>query len=117
FDEIFRKWGSNRSANLNIRGGSEFANYYISAGYFSETGMFKTDDIQSYNSALKLDRYNFLTNVDVNVTHTTKVELGISGFIIKGNYPGIGTGELFNLATMSPPHIIPPQYSTANFRR
>ena len=115
FDEIFNKYGSNRSANLNVRGGSEFANYYISAGYFSEKGMFKTDDIQSYNSSLKLDRFNFLTNVDVNVTNTTKVELGISGFIINGNYPGIGTGDLFNLATMSPPHIIPPQYSNGQF--
>src|SRR5690606_23784242 len=115
FDEIFNKYGSNRSANLNVRGGSEFANYYISAGYFSETGMFKTDNIQSYNSSLKLDRFNFLTNVDVNVTNTTKVELGISGFIINGNYPGVGTGDLFNLATMSPPHIIPPQYSNGQW--
>lgn len=115
FDEIFNKYGSNRSANLNVRGGSEFANYYISAGYFSETGMFKTDDVQSYNSSLKLDRFNFLTNVDVNLTNTTKVELGISGFIINGNYPGVGTGDLFNLATMSPPHIIPPQYSNGQW--
>ncbi len=111
FDVLFNKWATNRKALLNVRGGSEFATYYIGAGYYSETGMLKRDKIQSYNSSIKLDRFNFTTNVDVNVTKTTKIELGVNGFIINSNYPGIGTNTLFNLAAQVPPHMIPPRYS------
>ncbi|MRG48276.1 SusC/RagA family TonB-linked outer membrane protein [Chitinophaga sp. SYP-B3965] len=111
FDIVFNKWALNRKALLNVRGGSEFATYYISAGYYSETGMLKRDKIQSYNSSIKLDRFNFTTNVDVNVTKTTKIELGVNGYIINSNYPGIATNGLFNLAAQVPPHMIPPRYS------
>ncbi|WP_186757461.1 SusC/RagA family TonB-linked outer membrane protein [Echinicola salinicaeni] len=115
YDELFNKYGYNRSANVNVRGGSDFANYYVSAGYFSETGMLKNDEVQSYNSKLKVDRFNFLTNVDVKVTKTTKLELGINGFIINGNYPGVGTGDLFDQATQAPPHVIPTRYSNGQW--
>ncbi|MCK7559807.1 SusC/RagA family TonB-linked outer membrane protein [Chitinophaga sedimenti] len=112
---LFNEWGSNRKALLNVRGGSEFATYYISAGYYSEVGMLKRDDVQSYNSSLKLDRYNFTTNVDANITKTTKLELGIKGYIINGNYPGIGTGALFDMASQVPPYLIPPRYSNGQW--
>lgn len=115
FKEIFNEWGLNRKAGLNVRGGSDFATYYISANYYSETGMMKRDKQQSYNSNIKLDRFTFSTNVDASMTKTTKIELGVNGFIINSNYPGIGTGDLFNLASQVPPHIIPPQYSNGQW--
>ncbi|SKA36060.1 TonB-linked outer membrane protein, SusC/RagA family [Chitinophaga eiseniae] len=115
FKTLFNQYGQNRRANLNVRGGSEFATYYISAGYYSEVGMLKRDNLQSYNSSIKLDRYNFTTNVDASITKTTKLELGVNGYIINSNYPGIGTGALFNLATQVPPHLIPPQYSNGQW--
>lgn len=117
YDEIFNKYAQNRSADINIRGGSEYAKYYVSAGYYSETGMFKAGEVESYNNRLTLDRFTFLTNVDVNLTKSTNIELGINGFIINSNYPGVGTGDLFNMATQSPPHIAPPQYSNGQFPR
>ena len=117
YEEIFNKYAQNRSADINIRGGSEYAKYYVSAGYYSETGMFKAGNVETYNNRLTLDRYTFLTNVDVNLTKTTNIELGINGFIINSNYPGVGTGYLFDLATQNPPHIAPPQYSNGQWPR
>ncbi|HMP91235.1 MAG TPA: TonB-dependent receptor [Phnomibacter sp.] len=111
FKELFNDFGSNTRVNLNVRGGAANANYYISTGFYEEMGMFKRDNIQSYNSAIKFNRYNFTSNVNVNLTPTTKVELGINGFITNGNYPGIGTAALFSEATRVPPHIIPARYS------
>lgn len=115
FKELFNKYGNSRRYNLNIRGGSNSANYYISAGYYSEVGMFKRDEVQSYNSAIKFDRYNFTSNVNVDLTRTTKLELGVNGFITNGNYPGIGTSALFAEATRVPPHIIPVRYSNGQW--
>ncbi|GAA4798552.1 TonB-dependent receptor [Olivibacter ginsenosidimutans] len=115
YDVLFNKFGSNNRATLNVNGGSERATYYISAGYFGETGLFKTDDVQTYNSTLKLNRFNFTSNVDVDVTKTTKLALGVNGYITNLNNPAYGVNNIFNLATSSAPHIIPPQYSNGQW--
>lgn len=111
YSVLFNKYGHNNRATLNVNGGSESATYYISAGYFGEVGLFKTDDIQSYNSTLKLDRFNFTSNVGVDITKSTKLELGINGFITNVNRPAYGINQIFALATSTAPHVIPPQYS------
>jgi len=115
YDELFQKYGQNKRATLNISGGSENATYYISTGYFGETGLFKTDDVQSYDSKLKYDRFNFTSNVDVNVTKTTKLALGINGYIGTRNEPNYGTDAIFALATSSAPHIVPVRYSNGQW--
>ncbi len=111
FGEMFNKFGRSTRANVNVTGGSATANYYISAGYYGEVGMFKRDKVQSYNSTLKYERYNFTSNVNVDLTKTTKLELGVNGFITNGNYPGMATSTLFYYATATPPHTIPTMYS------
>src|SRR5690606_28901064 len=40
FDVIFNKYGHNRRARVNANGGSDKAQYYLSVGYYDETGMF-----------------------------------------------------------------------------
>ena len=111
FKELFNKYGNSNRVNLNVRGGSSTANYYISAGYYNEVGMFKRDEVQAYNSSINFNRYNFTSNVNVDLTKTTKLELGINGFLTNGNYPGIGTPSLFSEATRVPPHVVPAVYS------
>ncbi|WP_165500473.1 TonB-dependent receptor [Pedobacter psychroterrae] len=115
YDELFNKYGNNNRATLNVRGGSDDATYYISTGYYGEVGMFKRDEVQSYNSTLKMDRFNFTSNVGVNITKTTKLDLGVNGFITNVNQPGFGVNELFALATSSAPHIIPTRYSNGQW--
>lgn len=115
YDVLFNKFGSNNRATLNVNGGSENATYYISAGYFGEIGQFKRDNVQSYNSTLKLNRFNFTSNVDVNITKTTKLALGVNGYITNQNQPAYGVNDIFVIATSSAPHIIPPVYSNGQW--
>lgn len=115
YDVLFNDYGRNNRATLNVNGGSENATYYISAGYFGEVGQFKRDNVQAYNSTLRLDRFNFTSNVDVNITKTTKLALGVNGFITNLNRPAYGVNDIFTLATASAPHIIPPQYSNGEW--
>ena len=111
YDTLFNDFGSNDRITLNISGGSEAATYYLSAGYYGETGLFKKDDVQSYNSELKLNRFNFTSNLNLNLTKDTKLNFGVNGYITDYNRPAYGVNQIFNLATSSAPHIIPPQYS------
>ncbi|UJH93002.1 TonB-dependent receptor plug domain-containing protein [Antarcticibacterium sp. 1MA-6-2] len=59
YDELFNRFGSNKRVNVNVSGGTEKARYYLSAGYFNEVGQFKRDNIQNFNSTLKLDLVQF----------------------------------------------------------
>ncbi len=85
---IFNKNASNRNANMNISGGNEVATYYLSAGYYSEQGILKTDALAKYNSKLNLDRYNFTSNLTLNASKTTRIELGVQGNITNRTLPG-----------------------------
>ena len=97
--EIFNDWGHNRRVNVNVRGGSEKVAYYASVSYFNETGMTVTDkNIDTYDSKMKYSRYNFTTNLNIDVTPTTKVEIGAQGYLGEGNYPAISSADLYNEA-------------------
>ncbi|HEY8916472.1 MAG TPA: SusC/RagA family TonB-linked outer membrane protein, partial [Chitinophaga sp.] len=115
FNAIFKKYGNNRRVRVNANGGSDKAQYYLSIGYYDETGMFKTDELAKYNSSIRFNRYNFTSNLTLNVTKTTKVDFGASGWISNGNYPGSATGAVFNAAYVMPPISIPVRYSNGNF--
>lgn len=110
-DEIFRKNGSNKRANLNMRGGTDVTNYYVSLSYYDEIGLFKRDDLAKYNSDIKFTRYNFTSNLNMRVTKTTRLEFGVQGYIGNGNYPGTSTDAIFDAAIKLPPIVHPPKYS------
>lgn len=126
YDVLFNKYGQNRRFTLNANGGSENATYYLSLGYFGETGIFKRDEVQSYNSSLRLDRFNFTSNLNLKLTPTTKVDFGINGYITNYNQPAYNTDVgspgyrgniIFDLATQQAPHVIPVRYSNGQWPR
>ena len=110
FKEIFNDFGRNRKANLTIRGGNEKSNFYVSAGYYDETGLFKVDALQQYNSTIKFTRFNFSSALTLRATKTTTLDLGIKGWISNGNYPGSGTNDIFYMAIKTYPILYPTMY-------
>lgn len=61
FDEAVKKWTPMQKHSLNISGGSESINYYISGGLQDQSGMYKINTD-------KLKRYNVLMNLNAKVT-------------------------------------------------
>lgn len=124
-DEIFNKYSRNRRANLNASGGTDNAQYYVSLAYYNETGFLKTDQLSQYNSSLDFKRYNFTSNLNMKLTGTTKMDLGIQGYVSTGNYPGENTESIFGSAmdispveypVMYPGNFIPGKASNGGFR-
>jgi TonB-linked SusC/RagA family outer membrane protein len=107
---VFNDNARNRRININANGGSENAQYYVSLAYYNETGFLKTDDLEDYNSTLKFSRYNFTSNLNLRLTNTTKVDLGIQGYVSNGNYPGESTEGIFGSAMDIPPVEYPIMY-------
>jgi TonB-linked SusC/RagA family outer membrane protein len=111
FDELYRNFGHVRRANANVSGGSDFLRYYGSIGYYEETGLLKTGSLQSYNSDLRFRRFTVTTNVNMNITKTTKLDMGIRGFFSNNNLPAINTQDIFQSAMTTPPTEFPLEYT------
>lgn len=111
FKALFNKYGHTRNGNLNISGGSPGATYYVGLSYYDETGMYKQDSLQKYSSQARYKRYNLTSNLTINATKTTTIQLGIRGYLANVNYPGTGLGQIFSDAFNRTPVDYPTIYS------
>ena len=79
--------------NFSARGGSESVSYYLATGYTSQEGILYGEDKSFF------DRFNFTTNVDVDLTNKLTARV----YNTYSNEKGSGLGDvLFNALNMSP---------------
>lgn len=109
-DEVFNDYGRNRKATVNVNGGSQDSRYYVSLGYYDETGLFVTDGLENYDSTTRFKRYNFTSNLTVDITRTTNIQLGVRGYLSEGIYPQEGVGGIFGSAMEVSPVEYPKIY-------
>lgn len=114
--EILNKTTTSSRAMLNISGGGTTARYFISGAYYNEDGLYRADKMKNYNTNANYKRYNFRSNVDVDVTKTTTVELGVSGWIATQNKPGnASSDDLYGSFAALTPLTVPKIYSNGLF--
>lgn len=109
-DEIFKDYGQLRRANANVRGGSQMAQFYASVSVYNENGTIKTNPNENYDSATKYTRYNFTTNVNMQITETTEVSIGAQGYLASGNYPGMRSDIIFGSTMEVNPVMYPKMF-------
>lgn len=87
FDIIFKDYAPQTRANLDVSGGSEKTQYFISAGYLHQGGMFNVEDksVLGYDPQSTMNRYNFRSNLDHQLNKNIKLSLDVSSFIEKIN--------------------------------
>ena len=110
-DLLLKDGAMSYRANLNLSGGGETARYYVSMAYTEDEGMYKTDNTlkKKYDTNANYKRWNYRMNVDIDVTKTTLLKLGIGGNLNKRNSPGIGDdkvwGQLFGYNALFTPVV------------
>ena len=109
--EMLRDKTENHRYTLNVRGGSERAKFFVSGSYYSENGIFKDDPTHRYENNIGLERFNLRSNIDLEVSKTTKVGVDLSGQYLMTNYPGTGTDNIFRQMLISPSYVFPAVYS------
>jgi len=111
FDAIFKEFGQNRTATANLSGGVNNARYYVSLGYYDENGLLKSDESGADNTTQSFSRYNVSTNLNWDITGTTKMDLNLKGILSQGNYPGPeNTAAVFGQAFQINPTSFPISY-------
>lgn len=78
--------------NVSISGGTDNMRYFVSAGMFSQNGMFKQFNAQD-NFNFDYKRYNYRANLDFDVTKTTLISVNIGGRIETKRTPESGEDQ------------------------
>ncbi|GIZ09716.1 SusC/RagA family TonB-linked outer membrane protein [Flavobacterium sp. UMI-01] len=109
--------GTEQTYNLNVNGGSKLVKYFVSLGYKSDGDIFKTIANDVYDPAFGLQKYNFRSNFDFDITSTTKFSVNFSGnyrerqqpgYRIDGNgEDGFGQSQFFGLIFNAPQNLFP----------
>ena len=112
--------GIEQTYNLNASGGSTLVKYFITLGYRDDGDIFKTIPNDQYDPAFGLQRYNWRSNFDFDVTSTTKLSVSFSGNyrerfqpgyrIDGGGEDGFGQAQFFNLVFRAPRNLFPIRY-------
>nr|WP_294899444.1 TonB-dependent receptor [uncultured Pedobacter sp.] len=77
-DQIFKKFAPQTQANANISGGTESLKYFVSLGYLTQGGLFKTDYMPfSDEMDFKKDRYNLRSNFDFDVNKNFRISVDV----------------------------------------
>lgn len=91
----------NQRYTVNLRGGSEKTKFFVSGAYYKENGMFKSNPLDDYNANIGLERYNLRSNVDMDITPTTKLSVDMSGQYRTQNNPEILLTRFLNISYFS----------------
>ncbi len=82
-DVVLKDFAMDHNVNLSVRGGSDFAQYFGALSYQRVGDIFDAgayDNGRTYQPNLGYDRFNYRSNVDFDITKTTRVSVNLSGF-------------------------------------
>ena len=107
-DETLKEYGTTSNFNTTFRGGGQSFQYFVSLNYLGEEGLFDPlQNTKDFDTKQDYDRVNFRTNLDVDVTKTTKLLLNIGGSISDINAPSVSTSNVFNAIYSVPSAAFP----------
>lgn len=107
---------------VNAQGGSSVARYFASLGMSNESSAYNPANDSKYNKGVGYNTYNYRLNLDVNLTKTTKVYIGTTGFMSVNTRPSMGqyargtslTDWLWSSQAKTTPLSYPLRYSNGN---
>lgn len=88
-DETFRDLGYTNNYNVSFSGGTKRFRYYALTKLTANDGFIENHDTNSgYSTQDKYSRANLRTNMDVDLTETTKMKLDVLGVLSESKTPG-----------------------------
>ena len=91
FAEMFGRTAPQWRGNVNIQGGTERVKYFVSLGYIDEQSIFHKENYYGVSTGSQNQRYNFRSNLDIEVFKNTTLSINTNGAFNMYSGPGTGT--------------------------
>ncbi len=93
-DEVFKNTANETNAFVSMYGGGDKVEYYTLLDYTDARGLYKNPNQGAWNSQLKYSKANIRTNVDFQVTKTTRVKTNILAIFMETNgVPNVNSND------------------------
>jgi TonB-linked SusC/RagA family outer membrane protein len=107
---VYKDWAPGYNTNLNVSGGASTVRYYVSASFYDQDGSYKVTKQNGYNPNLNFKRYDFRSNLDIDLSKTTLLSMNLDAMLVSSRYPGISAGNIWYESYLTPPNAFPIQY-------
>lgn len=111
-DAVTKDYASNQRVTAEVSGGNNILTYSLVAAFYNEQGILTRDPSREWDPSIKLQRYNVRSNVDINITKTTKFRVNIGGYLQDRNSTTQSVETIFQKAFKTVPFDYPVRYST-----
>lgn len=110
YKAMFNDVISNQRANLSVSGGGKVARYYVAANITRDNGNLKIDKRNNFNSNISLMKYNFRSNVNINLTESTELIARLSANFDEYTGPIDGGSGMYKKVMQANPVMFKPYY-------
>lgn len=111
-DAVTKDFASNQRVTAEVSGGNNILTYSLVAAFYNEQGILTRDPGREWDPSIRLQRYNVRSNVDINITKTTKFRVNIGGYLQDRTSTPESTDQIFSRAFRAVPFEYPVRYST-----
>ena len=105
--ELLKPRSLMNQTNLNVSGGTPSTRYFVSMTYLNQDGLYKYEDLSNYNIQANLNKYNFRSNIDIDITKDLSMELNLSDVVRDRNYPNEAATNFWQELRVTPAWLYP----------
>jgi TonB-linked SusC/RagA family outer membrane protein len=108
--EQLKDFALSHRVNLNLSGGTQSARYFGSLSFTHDGDLLNSglDNGKGYKSKNAYDRFNFRTNLDLDITKTTTFSVNVAGYV--GTKYGSPGQDIWRPFYQSAPHTFPARF-------
>ncbi|WP_373522654.1 SusC/RagA family TonB-linked outer membrane protein [Aquiflexum sp.] len=117
-DVVFKDYAMAYNANVSVRGGTDFVKYFSSIDYQHEGDLFNQFETgRGYQAGFNFNRINFRSNLDFQLTPSTKLGVNLGGThgVRQAPWNYAFPESYWNSAYRSPPDVFLPRYSDGTY--
>lgn len=108
--ELIKDHTTNHSVNLNVSGGGKVARYFVAGGFKQDNGLLKVDPRNNFNNNIDLKTYSVRSNVNINLTQTTRLDVRVNATFDEYTGPITGGADVYKSVLRTNPVMFPPYY-------
>lgn len=110
YDAMFKPNAINRHYNLNITGGGTVVKYYLAVSYDKDEGILRDHKLNNFRNNIDINRFNILSNVTIDLTPTTKIDINMNSIFENYTGPYDNTTDIFASVVGTNPVEFPKYY-------